>query len=242
MKKFTLIELLVVVAIIGILTSILLPSLDTAREKAKSAYCLSNLKQLAITVELYKIDYEVFPADADDSSGTVRTVKAILEILYNEEAEGVWLCPSANESRSHGDPWNGSETDYSQLTRLNSFHGGQFEYGIFARKAWAGNGDYLSSTAVTYPNKVLLFFDGFANSDPKDGTWHTPWEMLDFRNIGYQAAPTGGLGTRHGGFLGSAKGKFNSVHADGSAKSTSYSSFNGMSLDDRRYWTDAVYE
>ena len=45
MKKFTLIELLVVVAIIGILVTLLMPSLTTAREKVKRAVCLSNLKQ-----------------------------------------------------------------------------------------------------------------------------------------------------------------------------------------------------
>ncbi|MCM8535444.1 MAG: prepilin-type N-terminal cleavage/methylation domain-containing protein [Lentisphaeraceae bacterium] len=53
MKKFTLIELLVVVAIIGLLMSILLPSLAKAREAGKSAVCKSNMKQLGIAFELY---------------------------------------------------------------------------------------------------------------------------------------------------------------------------------------------
>ena len=52
-KKFTLIELLVVVAIIGILVSILMPSLGKAREKAKRAVCLSNLRQCGLASIIY---------------------------------------------------------------------------------------------------------------------------------------------------------------------------------------------
>lgn len=53
MCVFTLMELLVVVAIIGILVSLLLPSLGRAREVAKTAVCKSNMKQIGTAVYLY---------------------------------------------------------------------------------------------------------------------------------------------------------------------------------------------
>ena len=55
-KRFTIIELLVVIAIIGILSSILLPSLAGARTKAKAAVCKNNLKQMVIGEFLYSED------------------------------------------------------------------------------------------------------------------------------------------------------------------------------------------
>ncbi len=56
MKRFTLIELLVVVAIIGILASLLLPSLSKARKTSQVSVSLGNMKQITLAITMYLDD------------------------------------------------------------------------------------------------------------------------------------------------------------------------------------------
>jgi len=57
-RGFTLIELLVVIAIIAVLMAILMPALSYVRKQARASACQSNLRQMAIAMNLYTLDHD----------------------------------------------------------------------------------------------------------------------------------------------------------------------------------------
>lgn len=105
-KGFTLIELLVVIAIIAILASILFPVFGKAREKARTASCQSNLKQLALGVRMYMQDCDENYPMAYTLAGiagqfTDRLIWADLIMPYVKNVQ-IFVCPSDTRMRIPG--------------------------------------------------------------------------------------------------------------------------------------------
>ncbi|HVK06028.1 MAG TPA: DUF1559 domain-containing protein [Armatimonadaceae bacterium] len=101
-RAFTLIELLVVIAIIAILAAILFPVFAQARDKARQAACLSNVKQMALAVQMYAQDYdETLPVAGVNNQRRGRWMDQIVPYVKNID---IFNCPSSPGSR--WDPTN----------------------------------------------------------------------------------------------------------------------------------------
>ncbi len=103
-SAFTLIELLVVIAIIAILSAILFPVFAQARQKARQAACLSNMKQIGLGVLQYAQDYdELFvPSESRPNGVNLQSWPSMMEPYV--KSQEVFVCPGADEAPKAADP------------------------------------------------------------------------------------------------------------------------------------------
>jgi prepilin-type N-terminal cleavage/methylation domain-containing protein/prepilin-type processing-associated H-X9-DG protein len=174
-QGFTLVELLVVIAIIAVLIALLLPALSTARRQARSAGCLSNLRQIGLAFQMYQNDDngQCF-AFADDTTG----IWMYQLEPYTANIDAIRYCPEATEVPNPSTAtWGGAfyawtiygqPGSYGMNSWLNPnyvsggvLHGGGTEWGY----------DYPQDT-ITFPVLNSTMVPSFA-----DANWLNGWPL-----------------------------------------------------------------
>lgn len=158
---FTLIELLVVIAIIAILAAILFPVFARARENARRASCMSNLKQIGLGLMQYTQDYdEMYPVIASttgdraqypgDPVGTLGGNTWVSRIYPYVKSVQIFNCPSATRK------WDGRS---ATVTNDISYGGNSELFGASGAAA-------ISIAAVEEVAKTLMYADSDGTSGP----------------------------------------------------------------------------
>ena len=157
-KGFTLIELLVVIAIIAILAAILFPVFARAREKARTASCLSNQKEICLGFKMYTNDYdEKFPgggAWVGCSCGGVCYADKIYSYVKNAQ---IYHCPS-DSNLPAGNLGDASLCSYGYNTNVADVSEAQCE---------AVASTILTGDAVSYTDfrQITVYNDGDLDAD-----------------------------------------------------------------------------